>query len=202
MRDVARVGRVLAVMFAGIVLPGAAAQACRCFDGSTADQLQSADAVFFGEIVDRTPLPSGADGTSTLTPKNAYTIDVDLVFKGSVYDEQQVLAGGSSSMCGLTLPASGTVLVYGSTHGNDSPPRYITSSCSGSTMTDSVPAVLGEGDAPLSSTSAYESQLTITPDADEDSTALWVVGGVAILALVGLAAAVVVWRRRPSEETP
>ncbi len=99
------------------------------------------------------------------------------------------------------------MLVYGTKApgGEGSPTQYATWSCSGTQMTDSVPAVLGEGDPPIGSElSAYGSELTITPDADEDTDALpIVVGGVVVALLAGLTAlGVVMWRRRPGEGTP
>ncbi len=185
MRHVARVGMVLAVLFAGIVLPGSAAQACRCAVLGPEALTAAADAVFYGEIVDRTPTRPDNEGSSSSLTGRTYTIDVDQVFKGRVYAEQTLLAGGSSSSCGLTLPESGSVLVYATSVSNNQAPgvQYATSLCAGTQMRDSVPAVLGEGDPPIASElSAYGSELTITPDADEDTDAVpIVVGGVAVV---------------------
>ena len=200
MRRVARVGMVLAVLFAGIVLPGSAAQACSCAIGTPTQSANRADAVFFGEIVDRTRTPSEPQGSPWLTTNSSYTVAVERVFKGEVYAEQVLLAGGNGASCGIMLPASGSVLVYGTKApgGEGSPMQYATWSCSGTEMTRSVPAALGEGDPPIgSSTSGYGSQLTITPDADKDTNALpIVVGAVTVALLAGLA--VVAWRRRPN----
>ena len=44
MRHVARVGMVLSILFAGIVLPGATAQACSCVAGDSAQYFKWADA--------------------------------------------------------------------------------------------------------------------------------------------------------------
>jgi hypothetical protein len=201
MRHVARVGIVLAVLFAGIVLPGSAAQACRCAVFEPEALAAEADAVFYGEIVDRTPTrPEGQNNSSDMT-REAYTIDVEQVFKGEVYAEQSVLAGSNTSTCGIDLPASGTVLVYGTraTDGEGSGLRYATSLCSGTQMRDSVPAVLGEGDPPIAAKPALEGQLTVAPDEDGAGVNPVVVGGVAVLLLAGLGAlGVVMWRRRPS----
>ncbi|HEX5018518.1 MAG TPA: hypothetical protein VFX15_13145, partial [Actinomycetes bacterium] len=63
MRGAVRVVLVLAVLGAGIVLPGTVAQACSCVAAGEAKYLQWADAVFYGEVIDREvrPKPSGAD---------------------------------------------------------------------------------------------------------------------------------------------
>ena len=202
MRHVARVGMVLAVLLAGIVLPGSAAQACRCAVFGPEAHLAAADAAFFGKIVDRTP--TRPEISIDLPPylATSYTIDVDQVFKGQVYAKETVLAGGSSSSCGLTLPGSGSVLVYARKAPNDQVPgaKYATSLCSGTAMRDSVPAALGEGNPPMSATTVFKGELATTSDDDDEAGALPIVaGGVAVALLAGLAAVgVVMWRRRPT----
>ena len=189
MRHLARVAMVVALLLAGIVLPGSAAQACDCFVGTPKQSTNRADAVFFGEIVDRMRTPSEPQGSPWIPTNASYTVAVEQVFKGEVNSEQILLAGGDGASCGIELPTTGSVLVYGmkAPGGEGSPTQYATWSCSGTQMTDSVPAVLGEGDPPIGSElSAYGSVLTITPDADDGSDAVpIVVGGVAVL-LAGL----------------
>jgi len=201
MRHVARVGMVLTILFAGIVLPGSAAQACRCAPGKPPERVERADAVFYGEIVDRTPIRPDEQGAAWVMTKT-YIVDVEQVFKGKVYAEQTLMAGGSSSACGLTLPASGSVLVYATRApgGEGRPARYTTSLCSGSEVTNSLPGFLGEGDPPIGAMSAYNSQLTIETDADDGEGAMPVVVGGIIVALITTlaAAAAFMWRRRPS----
>jgi len=200
MRRVARVGMVLAVLFAGVVLPGSAAQACRCAVLEPEAFAAEADAVFYGVIVDRTPTRPEGQGNSSDMTRETYTIDVEQVFKGEVYAEQSVLAGSNRSTCGIDLPASGTVLVYGTraTDGEGLGLRYATSQCSGTQMTGSVPAAFGEGDPPIATKPALEGQLTGAPHENDAGASPIVVGGVALLLLAGLGAlGVVMWRRRP-----
>jgi len=197
---------VLSILFAGIVLPGATAQACSCVAGDSAQYFKWSDAVFFGEIVDKKPLGSEKKhGVRLVGPPNArYTVEVDQVYKGEVHARQVFYAGGSEVSCGRTFPASGGVLIYGyqvsekgKARDSDVPVRYGTGLCSGSYITETAPTNLGEGQPPIGAVPALTGQLTVEPEA-ESNTGTWVavVGGLVVLLAAGLG--VVIWRRRPS----
>ena len=210
MNVLVRVGLVMTVLFAGIVLPGSAAQACTCAMPSTyppqKQYLKSADAAFTGEIVDKrdtTPVRVGPYGRAAKT----YTIDVDTVYKGEVYAEQTLFAsGGPGSMCGRSFPASGTVLIFGtevrekpgdkSTSANQSPVRYSTHLCSGSELLEPTQQPdLGEGFAPIGAEQAAATDLTLDSADSVDWLLPAAIVGVAAALLGGLAIAIV--RRRP-----
>jgi hypothetical protein len=214
MRHVHRVGMVVAVLFAGIVLPGSAAQACTCAMPSTESPHQQymkwADAVFTGEIVDKRHIKPIRVGPLGPIP-SAYTIDVDTVYKGKVFDQQTLLAGGSAAACGTSFPSSGAVLIFGtevrekpgdSTPARQSPIRYSTHLCSGSEVLEPAQATddLGEGFAPIGAEPAAAPDVTIETDDGADGVLPVALAGVIAALLAGLA--IIVWRRRPSEGTP
>jgi hypothetical protein len=205
MRHVIRIGIVLAVLLAGIVLPGSAAQACTCAMPSTESPHQQymkwADAVFTGEIVDKRrikPVRVGPVGTVSQT----YTIDVDTVFKGKVFDEQTLVAGqGAGSMCGTSFPSSGAVLIFGTEvrdkplvgmHSHQLPIRYTTSLCSGSERLEPAQATddLGEGFAPIGAEPATVTGPTIDTLGTEEGAdwlLLVAIAGVIVAVVAGLA---------------
>ena len=189
-----------------MVLPGATAQACTCIAGDSQKYFKWADAVFFGEIVDKEPFGSDKKHRVRLVgpPTAKYTVEVERVYKGEVHARQGFFAGGSEISCGRTFPASGGVLIYGAgasdkgkARDSDVPVRYGTGLCSGSYTTDVAPTNLGEGQPPIGAVPALTGQLTVEPEA-ESNTGTWVavVGGLVVLLAAGLG--VVIWRRRPS----
>ena len=216
MRRLARVGIVVALLLAGIVLPGSAAQACTCAMPSTDNPQQGymewADAVFTGEIVDKRQIKPVRVGPLGSAPR-VYTIDVDTVYKGEVFDQQTLFAGGQPSACGRSFPASGEVLIFGTvvrdkpgdkgddkTPANQSPVRYSTYLCSGSELLEptQVPD-LGEGYAPIGAEPAAATSVTdATIDTDDGASWVFPVALAAIAAALFAGVAVVVWRRRPS----
>ena len=213
MRYVARVGMVLAVLFAGIVLPGATAQACSCAMADGAQYMNWADAAFFGQIVDKDRLLRGDAAGPTIQGKGptiqgptgaVYTVEVEQVYKGQVHAQQAFVASANGAACGRTFPASGGVLIYGDrvpdrgdSQGRDEPVKYSTNLCSGSYTTEIAPTGLGEGHPPIGATPALASDLTIEQDDGSSTGALVALAGGMVL-LLAAALGVVVWRRRPN----
>jgi hypothetical protein len=89
------------------------AAACSCASVSDEDALRSADAVFTGEVLSA-PSPSTFGAWSSTDP-GVWTFAVDLVYKGTVAPQQDVVSAISGASCGLELPAEGPVLVFART---------------------------------------------------------------------------------------
>ena len=197
MRGLARAGVVMALLCAGLVVPGAAAQACTCADSGPAQDFKRADVVFLGNVLERDP-PAGtaeADAASEVT----FTFAVQRVFKGKVAAEQPVISQGLAGYCGQTFNTNDSVLVYAADETVNTPePRYVSGLCSGSTVADAAPASFGDGELPAGFEDAVRAA-----DVDEGSGGLPALVWVA-LALVGAVAAgalgvALFARRRPSE---
>ncbi len=203
MQRFARGVLVLLVLVAGMIFTTGTAQACSCALGSSVDQMERADAVFTGEIVERSGKRVDKVGKNAYTAGQfTYAIEVDRVFKGEVTEVQQVVAGTGEASCGVVFPEDGPILVFGTSSGGVgsgkvAPDQYGTSLCSGSQTTSSAPAFFGEGEPPIG---AVEEVSTPTdPDYDVGQSAVpsWVlVAGVAFLAAAGLGIGLLVARRR------
>jgi len=134
-----RASFVLFVLLGSLVLPISAAQACTCAMGTPKDQLNRADAVFTGDIVDKR-----GD-----LQRVVYTIEVDRVYKGQVLASQEVVTSGDGASCGITLPRRYPVTIFASgqpfgSHLDDG--QLATSMCSGSGSGTSVPVGFGVGE--------------------------------------------------------
>ncbi|RBY92853.1 hypothetical protein [Blastococcus sp. TF02A-30] len=91
-----------------VVVAGPAA-ACSCAGGTTIEQLERADAVFTGRLISRTP----GDGGSSASPA-VHLFEVEMVVKGQVLGQQEVLSPDSGASCGIELPERGPVAVFAS----------------------------------------------------------------------------------------
>jgi len=196
MRGLARVGVVVALLCAGLVVPVAAAQACTCASSGPAKDFQRADVVFLGNVLERDP-PAGtpeADSASEVT----FTFAVQQVFKGKVAAEQPVVSQGLAGYCGQTFDTDDSVLVYADDETLNTPePRYVSGLCSGSAVADAAPSSFGDGSLPIGFDEAA-SAAAIVDDSGGVRALVWIV--VALAVLVGAVAAGVVLssRRRPS----
>jgi len=195
MRSLVRVGVVVALLCAGLVVPGVAAQACTCASSGPAKDFKRADVVFLGNVLKRDP-PAGtpeADSASEVI----FTFAVQRVFKGKVAAEQPVISQGLAGYCGQTFETSDSVLVYAADETLNTPePRYVTELCSGSTVTDAAPASFGEGTLPVGFDEAASA--AATESSGGMPALVWLV-----LAAIGAVAAGAVGvalfaRRRPS----
>jgi hypothetical protein len=196
MRALTRIGLVMALLCAGLVIPVAAAQACTCANSGPAKDFKRADVVFLGNVLERDP-PAGTpeeDSASEVT----FTFAVQRVFKGKVVAEQPVIAQGLAGYCGQTFETNASVLVYAADETLNTPePRYVTELCSGSTVADAAPASFGEGTLPVGFDEAASSA-AVVDDSGGVPALVWIV--LAIVVVVGAVAAGVVVgsRRRPS----
>ena len=206
MRQIGRAGAVLLVLMAAIVVPTTAAQACSCAMGQPQQLMKWADAVFIGEVVDRTGARTVKSGQAYGPGSFTYTIEVDRVFKGAVGEVQKVVAGTSGAACGVVFPKEGPILVYGHTGkgvstGQVAPDEYWTGLCSGSSTTSTAPAAYGEGTPPPTSAGYLSTATQTDPDVDTTSSAVpvgAVVAGAAAVALALIAGLVFLVRRRRS----
>ena len=161
MRYAVRVVLLLAVAAAGVVLPGTAAQACSCVMAGAAQQLEWADAVFTGEIVDKGAI--GSEPVDDLVGSSrTFTFNVDQVFKGKVDGTATVRTASNSAACGIDLPSSGDALVFASkSQGDDE--TLTTGLCSGTRTIKSgeaIPAALGAGESPSEQTQTSTTPIT------------------------------------------
>ncbi|MFL6182174.1 MAG: hypothetical protein ACJ73J_07660 [Actinomycetes bacterium] len=199
MRYVVRVAMLLAVLCAGIVLPGTAAQACSCMMGDENQYLDWADATFAGEIIDReVVIRDGWDGSAGT--HIIYTLSVDRVYKGDVPDVVKLRAGGQGSACGISFGRTGTLLVYALAakgDASDPVPQYSTSLCSGSHKLSGPPPETIGSDPPVAARPAFDSHLTVTPDEGAGAGVAVAVGAGAVAVVIAAALGVWFWRRRP-----
>ena len=207
MRRIAQGALALLIVLGGMAFTTGTAQACSCVAGGADEYYQWADAVFSGEIVDRTGERLENAGKNVFAPGSfTYTVEVDAVFKGDVAARQKVVAGTQESACGIVFPKSGPILVYGiapgtSSAGNGAPDTYGTGLCSGSTATAAVPAVFGEGEPPIGAESSAPAPAPLpTAPAVDIGTATgstWAtMFGIALLASLLIAGGVYLAQRR------
>lgn len=102
--------------FAALVVPvlmlvGASpAFACSCVPFTQQEYLDRADAVFAGTLVDRQEPPWGPV-RSSMDPATL-TFQVSGVYKGKVYERQEVTTAQSGASCGLEIEGEGPFLVF------------------------------------------------------------------------------------------
>lgn len=148
MRRFVRAGLVVLVMLAGMVLPTTAAQACLCAQMSDDRAFRSSDAVFYGEVVRRSPSKD-----DLVQDTFTHTIEVDRVYKGDVAAKTRLIAGGNSNSCGIRLVVGESYLVFASTSksqevGHAAPDVYTTSLCSGTRSATEASTDFGGGEPP------------------------------------------------------
>ncbi len=197
MRRIVQGGLALLVLLGGLVFTTGTAQACSCAIGTPEERLDWADAVFSGQIVERTGKRVEKVGKNLFTGgKFTYTVEVDAVYKGQVAAIEKVVAGTDSASCGVTFPDSGPILVYGTTGGgiiggSVGPGAYGTSLCSGSAATAVVPAVYGAGQPPIGAEPTPSPTQTLAPEPTQPAVDLGTSTGSTWAVMFGIALAVV-----------
>ena len=194
---------VLMMLLVGMIFSTWTAQACSCAAGSSQQHFKWADAVFAGEIVDRSGQRWVDDGNASGPGQFTYTVEVDRVFKGEVAETQQFVSGTDGASCGVVFPKDGPILVFGQIvkghgAGQGEAPQYWTGLCSGSQTTATPPTSWGDG-APPPTGAGYEGGTQTDPDGDMGQSALpnWIpVAGTALLVTLGIGIGVVVAQRR------
>lgn len=167
------------------------AAACDCTGISTRRAYEQSDAVFVGTVL-RVDTIGSRDGR-----RADIRFSVDRVFKGTVYAEQVVASAPDPAACGLTpRPGSNWVIfavdsVEG--RGSDALFRLRTTVCSGNLATSSPPTELGAGAEPRPGASDREERATGTDARLTRGLVIAGVGGLGLLALVGIGLAYL-WR--------
>ena len=176
-----------------LVVSGAPASACSCVSASVAEHRRQADAVFSGEVLERS---GGRDGVGSVT----YTVRVDRVFKGEVAAEQEVLSGAQSSACGIELEAAQRALFFAhSAESGSAPARLSTSSCSG-TRPGGGGRGLGAGHPPTGgSTDPSPAEVSAAGPGVPQDHGLPVLGLLGLVPLLGVGA-LALQRRRPATQ--
>lgn len=137
---------VLAALLAGLLtaLTQAPALACSCADRTLRQQVQSADVVMRGRVVEQTNVEGRSPGQAT------YVLEVDRVWKGTVQGARtEVSSSSGEASCGLgRLPEGRPVMLLATTPQPGA--GTVAGLCGGTTLaTSSVVAqvvrVLGDG---------------------------------------------------------
>ncbi|WP_182525216.1 hypothetical protein [Nocardioides dongkuii] len=186
--------------------PAAAAPAprCSCTAADTADDTERlarvAGAVLTGTVTAAAAAPR-ADGGRGSTYTHA--VDVDLVYKGNVRDEQVEVAtdGGTRSACELGELPAGVPYVF---FVDDVDGTLVAEPCGGTqrkraTLVAELEALYGEGEAPRPEAPAETAEIEPVADATEPASFTRTAAPGAAMVLVGLLGWVVVRRlaRRP-----
>ncbi len=167
------------------------AAACDCTGISTGRAYEQADAVFVGTVLRVDEVGSRTDRRADIR------FSVERVFKGTVYAEQVVASAPDPAACGLTpQPGSNWVIfavdaVEG--RGSDALFRLRTTVCSGNLPTSSAPRSLGAGTEPRPGASDREERATGTDATLTRGLIIAGVGGLGLLALIGIGL-VYLWR--------
>lgn len=200
---VMRVGLALGFALSIPLVVATPAQACDCSVGTMQQRLKWSDAVFTGEIVDRSDGRLAESGPVDVIGSFTYTIEVDRVYKGEVAEVQQLVAGKSGASCGVVFPDRGPILVFGNAgkstlSGTVEPGQYWTGLCSGSETTSAVPASFGEGAPPSGGDGGIGAATATDPDVEAAGSAVSpvvLVAGAAVLGVM-MVSAVFFLRRR------
>ena len=194
---------VLTMLLVGMIFSTGTAQACSCAAGSPQQHFRGADAVFTGEIVDRSGQRRIDYGQASGPGEFTYTVAVDRVFKGEVAETQEFVSGTDGASCGVVFPQDGSIMVFGQivkgqSGGQGEAPQYSTNLCSGSQTTSTAPTGFGDGSPPPTS-AGYEGSTQTDPDEDMGQSAVpnWaLVAGAALLVALALGGVLLVARRR------
>jgi hypothetical protein len=165
--------------------------ACECSPMTTARAARQADAIFRGTVTALRNVDHGEDARTDIR------LQVDAVYKGSVYSDQVVASPRDPRACGLTPTLGSTWVIFAiegiQGSGNDAVARLVTDSCRGNLPNVSPPTVLGRPYGPVPGSSDREERAT---GADRTLTRGLAIGGIGLLFLGAVAAAglVVLWR--------
>lgn len=181
-----------------VAVPATPAAACSCVAITDAQARKAADAVFFGEVVQRRDTPAKG-GVMSSADRAVYVVQVSRVYKGRASATQEVVTARSGGTCGLELPARGPALFFAfasdlsfADDGGLEPGQLSSNLCSGTRSADSAPASFGPGTSPIAAAAGDGTPTTSRPDASggpqrRDEAAGWL--AVALVATVGTLAA-------------
>lgn len=178
----------LALACVAVLINPTPAAACDCGRQTTAQSLRTADAVFRGTITEQTPVKKS---------RIDLRIQVDAVYKGTVFADQVVATAPDSASCGLFIEVGSSWVFFAvegtEGEGDDAVNRLITTSCSGNLPATRPPAVLGVAQPPLAGPSDREER-SVAADRQLSRVAVTIgisVLGLGVLGAIGLA---LLWR--------
>jgi hypothetical protein len=186
----------LGLVALAVVINPQRAMACDCTGITTRRALEQSDAVFVGRVLRVDEVGQGDARRADIR------FSVDRVFKGTVYSEQVVASAIDAAACGLTPQPGSTWVIFAvdgvEGRGSSAIFRLRTTVCSGNLPTSSPPQSLGAGSDPRPGASDREERATGTDDRITRGLVIAGVGGLGLLALVGIGLAYL-WRpgRRP-----
>jgi hypothetical protein len=181
----------LALVSLAVVVNPQRAFACDCRGITSRRALAESDAVFRGTV-------ERVDEIRGKQTRVDIRFAVDRVYKGTVYEQQVVASAPDPATCGLVPePGSGWIIfATESIEGSSSNPllRLRTTVCSGNlSTTGNPPAVLGAGIEPRPGASDRAERATGTDQALTRGLVIAGVGGLGLLALIGIGLAYL-WR--------
>ncbi len=174
----------LGLVALSVVVNPQRAAACDCTGITTRRAYEQADAVFVGTVLRVDEVGPRGDRRADIR------FSVERVFKGTVYAEQVVASAPDPAACGLTpQPGSNWVIfavdaVEG--RGSEALFRLRTTVCSGNLPTSSPPRALGAGTVPQAGASDREERATGTDATLTRGLVIAGIGGLGLLALVGI----------------
>jgi hypothetical protein len=156
--------------------------ACSCAGISTSRALREADAVFRGTVISKEVIGRGDSARTDIR------FAVDLVYKGTVYNEQIVASDHDSEACGLDPDLGSTWVIFAvegiEGEGDRAVNRLITTLCSGNLPSGIAPVVLGRPTPPLNGASDREEK---SANADRIVTRGLAYAGIVVLSIGALA---------------
>lgn len=178
----------LALAVAAVLVNQTPAAACSCRAQTAAQALRTADAVFRGTVTEQTPVKQ---------TRIDFRVQVDAVYKGTVFADQVVATAPTGASCGQNIEIGSRWVIFAlegtEGDGNNAVTRLITDSCSGNLPATRPPAVLGAGQPPVAGPSDREER-SVAADRQLSRVVLILgtsVLGLGVLGAVGLA---LLWR--------
>ena len=174
-----------------VVVDPQPAYACDCRGISTRRALAESDAAFVGTVQRVDELERAGERRVDIRFR------VDRVFKGTVYAEQVVASAPDAAGCGLVPEPGSSWVIFAAeaVEGRAFDPllRLRTTVCSGNLSAATPPTLLGAGSQPRPGASDREEQATDTDQALTRGLVIAGVGGLGLVALIGVGLAYL-WR--------
>ncbi len=168
------------------------AYACSCaFDPNGNEQIEFADLIFSGTVVNKTRSQLNLIGPYAGEDRYDHEFEVDQVWKGGVHEKVTVESGTASESCGVNFQEGYRYIVLAKRDGA----KLVTSLCSGNAMYE-------EGSQPdiLQKLGAPSEPLAGSSPGDRFRAYLWII--LAVAAVIGATVIGLVVRRRRARRRP